>query len=724
MKKALCALATLSILASSLLFAQSASAIGPLYSTQTRSGDVRCSGYGFFTVAEGVVTRSEDCYGVVIIPSGVTAIGNDGFSYSSIDSVTIPSSVLRIGDRAFERARYLSAVITPNSVTALGRDAFRDAEGLISATLGTGITAILPNTFRNARALTSITIPNSVTEIGSSAFAETLALTSITIPNSVTRIGDNAFTYPYSGYGLTSITIPNSVTELGEGSFRGASMLTSVTLGNGISTIRANTFYGASSLTSITIPNSVTEIASNAFQYANLTEYRYCGTLLTVQALTDALGDRTNTCTPSTATITAGQDANSKVATFSRDVKIAQIPATNALPAIKLDFLGTAPSSVKVRPTTNPASPSATPFMTTGSPKIVEIEVPSGHDGSDVKICLDGASTDNLYHYTGGRWVELLPRTYVNNQVCGITNSFSPFVAAPVNPVTSPGAPTIGTATATGTSTATISFTAPASDGGSTILKYTATSTPGSIAAEISQAGSGTISVTGLSAATSYTFTVTATNSAGTSVVSTASNSITTFATGVAPLFSSGSSYDGRFTVQIKDYDQAFTYTVTASEGTVSVNATGLITVNGLRPDQSVTVNVTTTRAGYASGTGSITGRSQVAPMLPGTRPTLTITDTLITCTIGSYSATPTSSAFSLFVDGKHVSTIFSALGEYLPDWIIPWATSSSITRTALLTSATWAMSDTYKGKSITCTTLAYSKNAIGLTSSEKMMVK
>jgi hypothetical protein len=176
--------------------------------------------------------------------------------------------------------------------------------------------------------------------------------------------------------------------------------------------------------------------------------------------------------------------------------------------------------------------------------------------------------------------------------------------------------------------------------------------------------------------------------------------------------------------VQIKDYDEAFTYTVTASEGTVSVNATGLITVNGLRPDQSVTVNVTTTRAGFASGTGSIIGRSQVAPMLPGTRPTLTITDTLITCTIGSYSATPTSSAFSLLVDGKHVSTIFSAVGEYLPDWIIPWATSSSITRTASLTSATWAMSDSYQDKSITCTTLAYSKHAIGLTSSQKAMIK
>ena len=193
---------------------------------------------------------------------------------------------------------------------------------------------------------------------------------------------------------------------------------------------------------------------------------------------------------------------------------------------------------------------------------------------------------------------------------------------------------------------------------------------------------------------------------------------------GLSSAFSSPSSYDGRFTVQVTNYDSAFTYTVTSSAGQASINSTGLITVTGLRPDQSVTVTITTSRSGFDTTTASVTGRSQVAPMLPGTKPIVTISDTLITCTIGSYSATPTSSAFSLFVDGKHVSTIFSALGEYLPDWIIPWATSSTITRSATLTSATWTMSDAYKGKGITCATLAYSKNAIGFTASQVMVAR
>ena len=91
-----------------------------------------------------------------------------------------------------------------------------------------------------------------------------------------------------------------------------------------------------------------------------------------------------------------------------------------------------------------------------------------------------------------------------------------------------PDAPNIGTATATSSSTATVSFTAPAYDGGTAILYYTATSNPGGITGTLTQAGSGTITVNGLSLLTDYTFTVTATNIEGTSSASSASNSITT----------------------------------------------------------------------------------------------------------------------------------------------------------------------------------------------------
>jgi hypothetical protein len=98
-------------------------------------------------------------------------------------------------------------------------------------------------------------------------------------------------------------------------------------------------------------------------------------------------------------------------------------------------------------------------------------------------------------------------------------------VASPA--VTAPGAPTIGTATALSPTSASISFTAPTSDGGATIETYTATSTPGSITGRVLQSGSGSITITGLTPSTVYTFSVTASNSAGTSSASGATVSIT-----------------------------------------------------------------------------------------------------------------------------------------------------------------------------------------------------
>lgn len=89
--------------------------------------------------------------------------------------------------------------------------------------------------------------------------------------------------------------------------------------------------------------------------------------------------------------------------------------------------------------------------------------------------------------------------------------------------VTVPGAPTIGTATG-GNTQASVTFTAPASDGGSAITGYRVTSTPGSITAT---GASSPIVITGLSNGTAYTFTVAAQNSVGYGAESTASNSVT-----------------------------------------------------------------------------------------------------------------------------------------------------------------------------------------------------
>jgi hypothetical protein len=88
---------------------------------------------------------------------------------------------------------------------------------------------------------------------------------------------------------------------------------------------------------------------------------------------------------------------------------------------------------------------------------------------------------------------------------------------------TPPGAPTKVTATA-GNAQATVSFAPPASNGGSPITGYTVTSNPGFLTGQ----GAGSpLTVTGLTNGTTYAFTVTATNSAGTGPPSGPSTQVT-----------------------------------------------------------------------------------------------------------------------------------------------------------------------------------------------------
>ena len=127
--------------------------------------------------------------------------------------------------------------------------------------------------------------------------------------------------------------------------------------------------------------------------------------------------------------------------------------------------------------------------------------------------------TPGFYYFNGNNWAAYYSQAEVDALIAALDARITVLEA------TIPDAPTIGTATA-GDGEATISFTAPSSNGGSPITSYTATSNPGDITATVTQADSGDITVTGLTNGTAYTFTVTATNAIGTSAASAASNSV------------------------------------------------------------------------------------------------------------------------------------------------------------------------------------------------------
>ena len=203
-----------------------------------------------------------------VVREGTEVICDGAFSSCrSLQSISIPNSVTKIGDNAFEHCYSLQRITIPNSVTSIGEEAFSSCRSLQSITIPNSVTRIGDNAFEHCYSLQSITIPNSVTKIGDNAFEHCYSLQSVTIPNSVKSIGNRAFDLCQS---LQSVTIPNSVTSIGDYAFSSCESLQSITIPNSVTSIGDYAFSSCESLQSITIPNSVRNIGNHAFLGCNI----------------------------------------------------------------------------------------------------------------------------------------------------------------------------------------------------------------------------------------------------------------------------------------------------------------------------------------------------------------------------------------------------------------------------------------------------------------------
>ena len=211
-----------------------------------------------------------------------------------------------------------------------------------------------------------------------------------------------------------------------------------------------------------------------------------------------------------------------------------------------------------------------------------------------------------------------------------------------------PGVPTGVTATA-GNGSATVSWTAPSSNGGSAITSYTVTPFIGTTAqTPVTVTGSPpatSATVTGLTNGTSYTFTASATNANGASPASSPSNAVTPNNLPGAPTGVSATAGNGSATVSwtapSNNGGSAITsYTVTPFIGTtaqtpttVSAPATSA-TVTGLTNGTSYTFTVSATNA---NGAGPASAPSNTVtpsgPVVPGA-------PTGVTATAGNTAAT------------------------------------------------------------------------------------
>jgi hypothetical protein len=196
-------------------------------------------------------------------------------------------------------------------------------------------------------------------------------------------------------------------------------------------------------------------------------------------------------------------------------------------------------------------------------------------------------------------------------------------VVAP--PPTVPDAPTIGTATR-GNGSASVSWTAPANNGGSAISGYTVTASPGGASATVD--GSQTsATVTGLTNGTSYTLTVTATNGVGTGPSSGPSNSFVPATVPGVPTIGTfvvtGTTGSVAFTAPASNGGSPITgYTATCTSNNLGMTRTGTRTVSpisvlSLTSGKTYTCKVRATNA-VGTGLASAASAAKTVPVVPG----------------------------------------------------------------------------------------------------------
>lgn len=199
-------------------------------------------------------------------------INDSAFSSNTLTSVTIPTSVTRVGQWSFAWNDISELTFEPDShLTTIGRSAF-DSNDLTEVTIPSAVTNLEQRAFASNSGLSQVTFePDSqLTAIGASAFYQD-SLTSFEVPSGVSSIGAGAF-FQNS---LTSITIPDGVASIGDAAFDGNALSSAYFALGGQLEIIGKYAFANNQLGSALIPTSVTIIDESGFEDNNLTSLTF-----------------------------------------------------------------------------------------------------------------------------------------------------------------------------------------------------------------------------------------------------------------------------------------------------------------------------------------------------------------------------------------------------------------------------------------------------------------
>lgn len=129
----------------------------------------------------------------VVLPEGIETVGDDVKGCYALKEITLPSTVNKIDNFAFENMNLFENVTIHGNVKTIGVQAYMWCENLKEVKLEEGVKVLEEGAFYCCGALESVSLPDRLESIGAEAFYYCDNLKSVTIPKNVSYIGDCSF---------------------------------------------------------------------------------------------------------------------------------------------------------------------------------------------------------------------------------------------------------------------------------------------------------------------------------------------------------------------------------------------------------------------------------------------------------------------------------------------------------------------------------------------------
>ena len=193
-----------------------------------------------------------------------------------LGSPSFRKNTYSISDYAFANNESLSSLTIPSSIKKIGNNAFVWCENLKTVTIRKGLSSLGEGAFSNCTSLQSIVLPSSLKKIPSFAFSECKSLKSVTLPSKVTTLSDFAF---YNCTALTSVYLSEKLKKASAESFYGCTNLANINVpqkNKYFSTDKKGALYSkkktklyllppGKKLSSYSVNSKTTTVLSNAF---------------------------------------------------------------------------------------------------------------------------------------------------------------------------------------------------------------------------------------------------------------------------------------------------------------------------------------------------------------------------------------------------------------------------------------------------------------------------